>query len=61
MLLTALAIKLEEGWGAPVLYRQIRVGERGQPERDVDPEHRGPGEVLQQPAAQNGSHRHGDP
>jgi sugar transferase (PEP-CTERM system associated) len=31
MLLTALAIKVEEGLAAPVLYRQIRVGERGQP------------------------------
>jgi sugar transferase (PEP-CTERM system associated) len=26
MLATALAIKLEEGWGAPVFYRQRRVG-----------------------------------
>lgn len=26
MLLTALLIKLEDGWSAPVLYRQIRVG-----------------------------------
>jgi sugar transferase (PEP-CTERM system associated) len=26
MLVTALAIKLEEGWSAPVLYRQTRVG-----------------------------------
>ena len=26
MLLTALAIKLEDGWKAPVLYRQTRVG-----------------------------------
>jgi sugar transferase (PEP-CTERM system associated) len=31
MLLTALAIKLEDGLTAPVLYRQVRVGERGQP------------------------------
>jgi sugar transferase (PEP-CTERM system associated) len=31
MLLTMLAIKLEEGPGASVLYRQVRVGERGQP------------------------------
>jgi sugar transferase (PEP-CTERM system associated) len=31
MLLTVLAIKLEEGLCAPVLYRQVRVGERGQP------------------------------
>jgi sugar transferase (PEP-CTERM system associated) len=26
MLLTALAIKLEDGWNAPVLYRQARIG-----------------------------------
>ena len=26
MMITALAIKLEDGWGAPVLYRQERVG-----------------------------------
>ena len=31
MLVTILAIKLEEGITAPVLYRQVRVGERGQP------------------------------
>lgn len=31
MLLTALAIKLEEGWRAPVLYRQRRVGFGGRP------------------------------
>jgi sugar transferase (PEP-CTERM system associated) len=31
MLLTALAIKLEEGFNAPVLYRQVRVGEHGRP------------------------------
>jgi sugar transferase (PEP-CTERM system associated) len=31
MLLTVLAIKLEEGFAAPVLYRQVRVGEHGQP------------------------------
>ena len=31
MLLTVLAIKLEEGFGASVLYRQVRVGEHGQP------------------------------
>jgi sugar transferase (PEP-CTERM system associated) len=31
MVLTVLAIKLEEGISAPVLYRQVRVGERGQP------------------------------
>ena len=30
MLLTALAIKLEEGWRAPVLYRQRRVGLLGE-------------------------------
>ncbi len=29
MLLTAAAIKLEDGWRASVLYRQTRVGERG--------------------------------
>lgn len=29
MLLTALAIKLEDGWRAPVLYRQMRVGLMG--------------------------------
>ncbi len=29
MLMTAVAIKLEDGWGAPVLYRQERVGLRG--------------------------------
>jgi len=29
MLLTILAIKLEDGWRAPVLYRQRRVGLRG--------------------------------
>jgi sugar transferase (PEP-CTERM system associated) len=29
MLLTALAIKLEDGWQAPVLYRQMRVGLMG--------------------------------
>ncbi len=33
MLLTMLAIKLEDGWGAPVLYGQVRVGQRGQPFR----------------------------
>jgi sugar transferase (PEP-CTERM system associated) len=33
MLLTVMAIKLEEGWAAPVIYRQVRVGERGQPFR----------------------------
>ncbi len=31
MLLTVLAIKLEDGFGASVLYRQVRVGEHGQP------------------------------
>ncbi len=30
MLLAALAIKLEDGWRAPVLYRQARVGLEGQ-------------------------------
>jgi sugar transferase (PEP-CTERM system associated) len=29
MLLTALAIKLEEGWSAPILYRQARIGMGG--------------------------------
>ncbi len=29
MLLTALAIRLESGAGAPILYRQLRVGENG--------------------------------
>ena len=29
MLLTALLIKLEDGWRAPVFYRQARVGFRG--------------------------------
>ena len=33
MLLTVIAIKIEEGLSAPVLYRQVRVGERGQPFR----------------------------
>ncbi|RMF19229.1 MAG: TIGR03013 family PEP-CTERM/XrtA system glycosyltransferase [Gammaproteobacteria bacterium] len=31
MVLTALAIKLEEGARAPVFYRQVRVGEGGKP------------------------------
>ena len=31
MLLTALAIKMEDGWRAPVLYRQRRVGLLGEP------------------------------
>ncbi|ABC29500.1 Sugar transferase involved in lipopolysaccharide synthesis [Hahella chejuensis KCTC 2396] len=31
MLLTVLAIKLEEGWSAPVLYKQERVGLNGRP------------------------------
>jgi sugar transferase (PEP-CTERM system associated) len=29
MLLAALAIKIEDGWNAPVMYRQIRVGQLG--------------------------------
>jgi sugar transferase (PEP-CTERM system associated) len=29
MLLAAIAIKLEDGWRAPVLYRQLRVGKDG--------------------------------
>jgi lipopolysaccharide/colanic/teichoic acid biosynthesis glycosyltransferase len=29
VLLTVMAIKLEEGWRAPVLYRQVRVGLHG--------------------------------
>ena len=33
MLLAMAAIKIEEGWSAPVLYRQVRVGEHGQPFR----------------------------
>jgi sugar transferase (PEP-CTERM system associated) len=33
MLLTVFAIKLEDGLTAPVLYGQVRVGERGQPFR----------------------------
>ena len=33
MLLAIAAIKIEEGWSAPVLYRQVRVGELGQPFR----------------------------
>lgn len=31
MLVTVVAIKLEDGLGASVLYRQVRVGEHGQP------------------------------
>jgi sugar transferase (PEP-CTERM system associated) len=31
MILTVIAIKIEDGPRAPVLYRQTRVGERGQP------------------------------
>jgi sugar transferase (PEP-CTERM system associated) len=31
MILTVVAIKIEDGPLAPVLYRQVRVGERGQP------------------------------
>lgn len=33
MLLTMLAIKLEDGWSAPMFYGQVRVGQRGQPFR----------------------------
>ena len=33
MILTVMAIKIEEGLAAPVLYRQVRVGEHGQPFR----------------------------
>jgi len=29
MLITAMAIMIENGWRAPVLYRQVRVGENG--------------------------------
>ncbi len=31
MMLAAVAIKLEDGWRAPILYRQARVGLNGQP------------------------------
>ncbi len=31
LLLAMLAIKLEDGWRAPVFYRQVRVGLQGQP------------------------------
>jgi len=31
MLITAFAIKIEEGWHAPLIYRQIRVGQNGKP------------------------------
>jgi len=31
MLLTAAAIKLSDGWRAPIFYRQIRVGQYGKP------------------------------
>ena len=31
MLVTALAIKLTEGWSATVFYRQVRVGQSGRP------------------------------
>ncbi|MFK7886888.1 MAG: TIGR03013 family XrtA/PEP-CTERM system glycosyltransferase [Gammaproteobacteria bacterium] len=31
MLAVIVAIKLEDGWGAPVLYRQTRVGFKGKP------------------------------
>ncbi len=30
MLLTALAIKIEDGWDKPVIYRQVRTGQRNQ-------------------------------
>ena len=33
MILAVIAIKIEEGWSAPVIYRQVRVGVRGQPFR----------------------------
>ena len=33
MILTVIAIKIEDGPAAPVLYQQTRVGERGQPFR----------------------------
>lgn len=33
MLLAVIAIKIEDGLAAPVLYQQIRIGERGQPFR----------------------------
>ena len=31
MLLTAAAIKLSDGWHAPIFYRQVRVGQYGKP------------------------------
>jgi sugar transferase (PEP-CTERM system associated) len=31
LLAVALAIKIEDGWRSPVLYRQLRVGHNGQP------------------------------
>ncbi len=31
MVLTAAAIKLSDGWRAPILYRQVRVGQYGKP------------------------------
>ncbi len=31
MLLTAAAIKLSDGWRAPIFYRQVRVGQYGKP------------------------------
>jgi lipopolysaccharide/colanic/teichoic acid biosynthesis glycosyltransferase len=31
MLLTAAAIKLSDGWRAPIFYRQMRVGQYGKP------------------------------
>ena len=31
MVLTAIAIKLEDGWSAPVFYRQVRTGWLGRP------------------------------
>lgn len=31
MLVTALAIAIESGWRAPILYRQVRVGANGRP------------------------------
>ena len=31
MIITAAAILIESGWGAPILYRQIRVGANGKP------------------------------
>ena len=33
MLVTALAIKIEDGWRSSVLYRQLRVGQNGRPFR----------------------------